>query len=235
MNREEYDKAEEMYKMLNRDKTYKEEAKYELSELNDRRELDKQLKLEAKLNQSYTTDGEVEATYLKLLDQDSKNETALDGLRKFYEERGYYKEALKYFRKYNKLRPVSDYEKKSIEEELKDKYKRDNYLVFGYASEQNYSKSKTGDGELRDLADYGENDRVRELALNILVWRKTRNDDRKFSTEGKNLLEELLNFYKKRGNLKGARKCVSALKRYDWWSDYEASQERRDLTENFKY
>jgi tetratricopeptide (TPR) repeat protein len=235
MDREEYDKAEELYKMLNRDKTFKEDAKYAREELEERRKLDERLKLEQKLNESWTTDGEVEATYFNLLDQNSKNEVALEGLWNFYEERGYFKDALKYFRKYNRLRPVSDYEKESIENELKDKFKRDNYLIFGYASEQNYSKAKPSDSDLKNLADYGENDRVREEALNVLVWRKTRKDERGFSTEGKHLLERLLDFYEERGNLKGARKCVTALKRYDWWSDYEASEKRRELTENFKF
>jgi tetratricopeptide (TPR) repeat protein len=234
MDREEYDKAEEMYKMLSRDKTFKEDARYAREDLEEIRQRQEEIRIENKLNQSYITDGEKEATLLKLLEENSKNEIALEGLWHFYEERGYYKEAIKYYRKYVRLNPVSDYLKEQTIDEMKEKYKEDNYKLWGYAYPKDRDESKASDSELSQLAEYGENDRVRETAMDLLAFRRTRKTS-SFSNEGEAILEDLLYFYEDKGYRTKALKTVTRLKRYDFWSDYEADAKREQLKEDLDF
>jgi tetratricopeptide (TPR) repeat protein len=234
MYREDYGKAEEMYEMLKRDKNYKDQAKQALKDLEDRKNLNEQLALEAKLQQSRLNDATIENTYFELLDRDSKNEEALEGLWRFYEERGYYKDAITYFRKYNRIRPVSDYQKKLTEKELKDKWKAENNIIFGSNNPIEYRYVKTSTEDLLQIAEYGENDRIREEAMNILVYRIGRKGKDRNSWEDKPVLEKQLEFYEERGRLKEALKVVTRLKRYGWYTDYEAKETRRELREDLK-
>ncbi len=234
MKRENYVKAEEFYEALKRDKNFSDRAKQALKELEDRRQLDEKLKLEAKIEDGRSDDRTVENTYLEMLDNDKKDETAIKGLWEFYEERGYYEEALQYFRKYNRLRPVSDFQKKLIEKELKNKLKLDNYTIFGYKEPLDYKYVKTSEEDLKQQAYHGENDRLKELAFDVLAYRIAKYKKDRSMSEDKPILEDRLEFYEERGKLDEALKVVSALKRYGWWTDYEASEKRRKLRENLK-
>lgn len=232
--REDYDKAANLYKALRRNQNFSDRAQQALKELENRCELDKKLELEAKLKDQHLDDKTLESTYLEILDNNKKDESALKGLWKFYEERGYYEDALKYFRRYNRIRPVSDYQKKLIEKELKNKLKQDNYTIFGYKEPIAYKDIQTSKEDLIQLAYYGENDRLKELAFDILAYRIAKYKENRSMSEDKAILEKRLEFYEERGKLDEALKIVNALKRYGWWTAYEASEKRRQLREKLK-
>lgn len=234
MNREDFVKAEELYETLKRDKNYGDRAKQAIKELEERRELNEKLKLEARIEDGRSNDATIEATYFEMLDNNSKDEEALKSLWEFYEERGYFEEALRFFRKYNRLRPVSDFQKKLIEKELKNKLKLDNFTIFEYKDPIDYKYVKTSDEDLKQQAYNGENDRLKELAFDVLAWRIGHAGKDRSMMDGKPILEARLEFYEERGKLDEALKVVSALKRYGWWSDYDASEKRRTLRENLK-
>jgi hypothetical protein len=117
---------------------------------------------------------------------------------------------------------------------MKEKYKEDNYKLWGYAYPKDRDESKASDSELSQLAEYGENDRVRETAMDLLAFRRTRKTS-SFSNEGEAILEDLLYFYEDKGYRTKALKTVTRLKRYDFWSDYEADAKREQLKEDLDF
>lgn len=234
MKREDYARAEEIYQVLKKDKKFKDQAKQAIEELRDREELNEKLKLEARIEDGRANDAVLENTYFEMLDYNKKDENALKGLWEFYEERGYYQEALVYFRKYNKLNPVSDFQKKLTEKELKNKLKLDNYIIFNWKKEIDFKSVPTSKDDLLQQAYNGENDRVKELAFQVLTWRIAHRKKDRSMSEDKPIVEGMLEFYEERGRLQEALKCVSSLKRYGWWSDYEAKDKRRELREDLK-
>lgn len=234
MNREEFTKAAELYEALKRDKNFKDKAVQALKELEDREKLNEKLKLEARLEDGRSDDATLESTYFEMLDYNSKDENALKGLWEFYEEQGYYEEAIKYFRRYNRLRPVSDFQKKLIEKDLKNKEKLDNYTIFGWRKPIEYKNVRTSEEDLKQQAFHGENNRLKELAFDILAWRISHYAKERSMSDDKPILEGRLEFYEERGKLDEALKIVSTLKRFGWWSDYEASEKRRKLREKLK-
>ncbi len=222
LDREDYDNAENLLSLIKNDSELKEQVRYELKEIEHLRETMAQIELENSLNESQNTDADIENIYYEMLDQDKKNVQALEGLMNFYQERGYYEEALSFFRKYNRVNPTSDYNKKTIEKEIKDKLARDNMLLFGTRSTRDPGSRTIAADELKNLAEYGENDRVREMAMLILSKRKEHKNDRRW-------VEGLLEFYTRRGNTKEALKCVSAMKRLGFYNSSEAADKRREL------
>ena len=76
----------------------------------------------------------------------------LEKLYNFYKDRGYYEEAIKWYRKYAKVGAVTAYEKKSVESELKSKLEQDNYYLFGSKDDDKPSKSKIPSYELMNRA-----------------------------------------------------------------------------------
>lgn len=234
LDREEFDKAEELLETLKRDKNYAEKAKFELKMLAERRELDEKIKLEQKIEDGKADPALYEITLLEILSTDSKDENALKALWEFYEEKGYFDEAIKYFRRYNKLRPVSDFQKKLIEKELKNKLKLDNYTIFNFREPIDYKYVKTSEEDLKQQAFHGENDRLKELAFDILAFRIAKYAKERSVHDDKPILEARLEFYEERGKLAEALKIVSTLKRYGWWNDYDASEKRRKLREKLK-
>ncbi|GAB4283124.1 MAG: hypothetical protein Kow0029_29100 [Candidatus Rifleibacteriota bacterium] len=234
LKREDLDNAEALFEMLARDKNFKDKAKEELKDLEDRRKLNEKLRLEAKIEDGKASDKTLEDTYFEMLENNSKDENALKGLWEFYQQRGYYQEALTYFRKYNRLSPVSDFQKKLIEKDLKNKWKLDNYKIFQWKTPIDYKDVKTSDEDLLELAYNGENDRLKELAFDILAYRIGRNKNERSMSEGKPVLEAFVEFYAERGKVKEASKIIDRLKRYGWWTDYEAKEEKRRLREKQK-
>jgi pentatricopeptide repeat protein len=73
-----------------------------------------------------------------------------------------------------------------------------------------------------NIAFYGENDRLQETALKILLTRKDYKTD---STAH----HKLLRFYTERGNTKKALKCVSKMKRLGILSENESKSIRDEL------
>ena len=139
-------------------------------------------------------------------------------------ERGYYDDAIKWYRKYAKVASVSDYDKKSTEKDLKAYLEQDNYYLFGDKSEDKPSKSKTPDDELMNLAFNGENDRQQEVAFQVLLSRKEYKEDRK-------VIEGALKFYEERGRVKEATKYINQLKKLGYLSESEASYKKEKLKE----
>jgi tetratricopeptide (TPR) repeat protein len=219
---EDFVNAENFLNMLRRDKKYGDQARMELEQIEETKKRLETRKLEMKLMESGNNDAEIESTYYELIDRNKEDAEALDGLRQFYEERGYYKDALSIYRKYYKVNPGTAYGKEMTEKELKDKFARDNLALFGTKREVDPKYSSISDEDLMNLAYNGENDRLREVAMLALLTRKEYKKDRK-------LIEELMDFYEERGNTREALKCVTKLKRYGYYSDYEASAKRDEL------
>ncbi|NLF96247.1 MAG: tetratricopeptide repeat protein [Candidatus Riflebacteria bacterium] len=219
---EDFANAENFLNMLRRDPKFGDQARMELDEIEETKKRLESRKLEMKLMESDNTDADIEATYYELIDRNKEDAEALDGLRRFYEERGYYNQALAVFRKYYKVNPGTAYGKEMTEKELKDKFARDNLALFGTKKEIDPKYSSVSDEELMNLAYNGENDRLREVAIMALLTRKEYKKDRK-------LIEELMDFYEERGNTSEALKCVTKLKRYGYYTDNEASAKRDQL------
>lgn len=222
LRREDFDNAENFLQMLRRDPRFGEQARDEIEAIEESKKRRESRRLEEKLMQTGNNDAEIEDTYYELIDRNKEDAEALDGLRKFYEERGYYSQALAVFRKYDKVNPGTAYGKKMIEQELKDKFARDNMALFGTKKDIDPKYSSISDEDLMNLAYNGENDRLREVAILALLTRKEYKKDRK-------LIEELMDFYEERGNTREALKCVTKLKRYGYYNDYEASAKRDEL------
>lgn len=222
LRRENYEKAEEMLSILKNDPEFKERARIELEEIEDRKTLQESLKLENTLKDSSLTDFQREQTYYEMLNVNKNDPTALEGLMTFYQERGYYAEALSWFRKYNKINPTSDHNRKLIETDLKNRKKLDDYTLFQYKEPLPFKYVKTPEDDLMNLAFNGDNDRLKEVAFLILLDRKENKTDRR-------LREGLLDFYAERGRYSEASKQITAMVRYGHYTKYEAAEKRKKL------
>jgi len=222
IDREDYDKAKSTYELLRRDPEYKEKARAALSELKTIKEEAEKRQLERQISETGSSDAVIESNFLALYDYDKNNTDAIKGLMNYYNERGYYDEALKWFRRYNKINPTSAQDKKLIEQDYKEKLQQDNFRLYGEKSPKKDTKSSLSDDEIHNIAFYGENDRLQETALKILLTRKDYKTD---STAH----HKLLRFYTERGNTKEALKCVSKMKRLGILSENESKSIRDEL------
>lgn len=222
LKREDYANAERLLEILKRDPNLKDQAKMELAELEEMKTRQEKLKLEETLLDSKLTDRGIEETYYEMLNMDKKDAKALEGLKDFYQKRGYYDEALSYFRKYNKVNPTTDYNRKLIEKDLKNRWELDNFTLFGYKKPVDYKYSTAADDDLMNMAYNGDNDRIKEISFQILL-------DRKEYKENRRLIEGLLNFYAERGRTGDALKCVAKMKRLGYYTSSEATEKRAKL------
>ncbi len=234
MKREDFDNALGLYEVLKKNKAFADQAKNAIKELEDRRQINEKLALEAKIEDGKADPATEEKTCLEILESNPKDEETLKNLWEFYEERGYYDEAIKYFRAYNKLRPVSDFQKKLIEKELKNKRKLDNYTIFNWKDPIDYKNVTTSEEDLKQQAFNGENDRLKELAFDILAWRIGHYAQERSMGDDKPILEARVEFYEERGKVEEAIKTIDALKRYGWWTADEASDKKKQIKERFK-
>lgn len=218
-----WDKAIEMYSMLKRDKQYKDLAKSEIKEIQELQQQDYERSLETKAQDGTTAS--IEAAYLELLDINSKNEDALEGLRDYYEEHGYYKESMRYIRKLKKLGRYSDYDAKMTIKKLRARWKEDNQRLW--MDNKPLYKSGVDDDQLENIAYNGENSRIREEAYLILLKRKNFKKD-------KTLIESQMSFYEEAGYYRAASKCVTKLKRYGYLTTSEAKDEKKRLKDKIK-
>ncbi|MDD3000142.1 MAG: tetratricopeptide repeat protein [Candidatus Riflebacteria bacterium] len=222
IEREEYDNAKSTYELLRRDPVYKEKARAALSELKTIKEETEKRQLEQEIRETGSSDADIESNYLALYDYDKNNTEAIEGLMNYYNDRGYYDEALKWFRRYNKINPTSSQDKKLIEKGYKEKLEQDNYRLYGEKSPKKVTKSSLSDDEIHNIAFSGENDRLQETALKILLTRKDYKSD-------SSVHHKLLRFYTERGNRKEALKCVSKMKRLGILSESESDSIRDEL------
>ncbi|NCB38535.1 MAG: tetratricopeptide repeat protein [Erysipelotrichia bacterium] len=222
LQREDYDNAESTLTIIKNDAVFKDKARMALADLKEKRELQEKLRLENNLNDSKNTDAEIEATFYEMLDLNKSDPTALEGLMNFYKERGYYEEALSFFRKYNKVNSGTDYEKKVVEKDLKNRFELDNYTLFNNKKVIPFKDSTADDDNLMNLAFNGDNDRLKEIAFKILLSRTEHKKDR-------NLVEGLLDFYAERGRTEEALKYVSVMKRLGYYTDSEVTEKRAKL------
>jgi len=222
LKRENYEKAEEMLAMLKNDPEFKERARIELEEIDDRKKLQETLKFENTLKDSSLTDQQKEETYYQMLNINKNDPTALEGLMTFYQERGYYDEAISWFRKYNRVNPTSDHNRKLIESDLKNRKKLDDFTLFQHKEPLPFKYVKTPEDDLRNLAFNGDNDRLKEVAFQILL-------DRKENKSERTLIEGLLNFYAERGRYNEASKQIAAMVRNGYYTKSEGAERRKKL------
>ena len=214
--------AEKMLKILKSNKEYKEQAKEMIEEIKtNEKELAEQ-ELDDKINSGDTKDADLEAALIAKFNSDKQNSAVAKSIYNFYKSRGYYDEAIKWFRKYAKVGTVTNYEKQSVERDLKDKLEQDNYLLFGKKSESKTHKSSVSDEELTEIARNGDNDRQKDLAFQILLSRKETNGN-------KRILEDAIKFYDKRGKVKEASKFINQMKKLGYITDSEAKNRKQQL------
>ena len=216
--------AEKMLKILKGNSEYREQASDMIESLKSDEKEKAERELKEKLTSKSTKDADLEAAYLESFAANKKDSSIPEKLYNFYKDRGYYEEALKWYRKYAKVGGVTEAGKKSVEQELKDKLEQDNYYLFGDKKADKPSSSKTPSDELMNLAFNGENDRQKELALQILASRKDYKEDRK-------VVEGLANFYEERGKVKEATKYINQMKKLGFLSEAEAKDRKARLKE----
>lgn len=221
----EYSKALRLYDLLHMDYKIKQLEKKIAANKKEEEKIEKQADYELSAKASNATDHDIEYSYLALFELDNDNAEAALNLMNFYKDRGYYDKALTWFKKYNKLNPTSDYNRKLIEQDLKEKLENDNRLLYGKPKSKKSKGSNVSDDELYNIAFRGDNDRLRECALKLLVTRK----DYK---ENIGVYEEMLDFYEKRGNKKEALKCISKMKSLGLISDSEAAYKQSRIKLN---
>lgn len=216
--------AEKMLKILKGKSEYKEQATDMIDSLkrDEKDRADRELK--EKLSSKSTKDADLEAAYLESYAANKKDSTIPEKLYEFYKDRGYYEEAIKWYRKYAKVGGVTEAGKKSVEQELKDKLEQDNYSLFGSKSDDKPSKSKVASDDLMNLAFNADNDRQKEIALQILLSRKETKEDRK-------VVEAMARFYEERGKVKEATKYINQMKKLGFLSDAEAKDRKARLKE----
>jgi tetratricopeptide (TPR) repeat protein len=129
---EDFDNARNFLDMLRRDPKYGDQARLEIEEIEKEMKKLETHKLENKLKESQNTDADIEDTYYTMLSINKKDPVAIQGLMDYYKERGYYDQALHWFREYNKINPTTAYNKKLIEKDLKHRLELDNYTLFGW-------------------------------------------------------------------------------------------------------
>ncbi len=258
LRRENYDRAEATLELLKSDPELKDKAKIAIEELKETREKQEKLRLAAEMEDGKMGDIGIEANFLQMLDLNKSDPTALEGLMNFYKDRGYYEKALYWFKKYNKVHPTSDFQKKLIEEDLKNRYDLDNFSLFGrklvtkdfkgrskldnaplsgknmvdedgknstmimWLTALPLKESVAPDDNLMNLAFNGENDRLKEIAFQILLVRQEYKNDRR-------VIEGLMDFYAERGRIDDALKCVNSLKRLGFYTASEATEKRAKL------
>jgi len=129
---EDFDNAKNFLDMLRRDPKYGDQARLEIEEIEKEMKKLETHKLENRLKETQNTDADIEDTYYTMLSINKKDPVAIQGLMDYYTERGYYDQALHWFREYNKISPTTDYNKKLIEKDLKHRLELDNYTLFGW-------------------------------------------------------------------------------------------------------
>ncbi|MBR4571723.1 MAG: tetratricopeptide repeat protein, partial [Candidatus Riflebacteria bacterium] len=184
--------AEKMLKILKGKADYKEQAAEMLESLKRDEKEKAENELKERLSSKSTKDADLEAAYIESYEANKKDSSIPEKLYIHYKERGYYEEAIKWYRKYAKVGGITAVEKKNVEEDLKSRLEQDNYYLFGDKKEDKPSSSKVASDDLMNLAFNGDNDRQKELALQILASRKDYKEDRK-------VIEGLVNFYEERG------------------------------------
>ena len=256
LQREEYDKAEEILKQLKKDPEYKDKAEMGLEEIKETREKQEKLRLEAEMADRKMDDAGVEANFLQMLSLNKDDAGALEGLVEFYKERGYYEKALYWFKRFNKVRPTSDANRKMIEKDLKDRNDQDNFSLFG----RKLVTKDYKDNKVLDNSPISGNDLTNKYTGEHTVWLKAlplkdsvipddnlmqlafngENDRLKelaflilmTRTEYKKdrrLHEGLLEFYAERGRVEDAVKCVNTLKSLGYFTTAEATEKRGKL------
>lgn len=213
--------TEKMLKILKSNSQYKEKAKEMIEEIKTNEKEKAEQEIDEKINGS-SNDADLEAALIAKYNSDKQNSAVAKSIYNYYKSRGYYDEAIKWYRKYAKVGSVTNYEKQSVERDLKDKLEQDNYLLFGKKSESKSNKSSVSDEELIEIARNGDNDRQKDLAFQILLSRK--------DTKGnKRLLEDAIKFYEKRGKVKEASKYINQMKKLGYLTDSEAKSRKERL------
>ncbi len=215
-------KARELLKQLKNNPEFGNKALDMLESMDKDEELKAERELAEKLSSKSTSDGELEEAYKTMYDSNKKDTANLEKLYKFYEERGYYDEALTWFRRYAKASNISSVDKKNTEQELKDRLEQDNYYLFGDKKEDKPSKSKVSSDDLMNQAFNGDNDRIKELSFQILLSRKDYKEDKK-------LLEGIVKFYEERGKAKDASKYINKMKSLGYLSESEAKDRKNSM------
>ncbi len=257
LHREDYKKAEEMLNLLKNDTVFKDKAKMGLAELVEIREKNEKLRLEAEMADRKMDDAGVEANFLQMLDLNGEDPNAIEGLMNFYKERGYFEKALYWFKKYNKLHPTSDFDRKLIEKDLKNRNDLDNFTLFGrklvtedfkgrktldnspLCSDDHTNKysEKTHTFWLKSLPlkeSVAEDDNLMNLAFN---GENDRLKELAFLIllvrpeykQDRKLLEGLLDFYAERGRVEDAVKCIGTLKSLGYYTASEATEKRAKI------
>ncbi len=256
LHREEYDKAEDILKQLKKDPEYKDKAEMGLEEIKETREKQEKLRLEAEMADRKMDDAGVEANFLQILSLNKDDASALEALVEFYKERGYYEKALYWFKRFNKVRPTSDVNRKMIEKDLKDRNDQDNFSLFG----RKLVTKDYKDNKVLDNSPISGNDLTNKYTGAHTVWLKAlplkdsiipddnlmqlafngENDRLKemaflillTRTEYKKdrrLHEGLMEFYAERGRVEDAVKCVNTLKSLGYFTAAEATEKRAKL------
>ncbi|MDD3147144.1 MAG: tetratricopeptide repeat protein [Candidatus Riflebacteria bacterium] len=259
LHREDYKKAEEMLNLLKSDPVFKDKAKTGLAELKEMREKQEKLRLEAEMADRKMNDSGVEANFLQMLDLNSEDASAIDGLIEFYKERGYFEKALYWFKKYDKIRPTSDFNRKLIEKDLKNRNDLDNFTLFGRKLvTQDFKGRKTLDNSPLCSTSHTDkySDKTHTFWLKSLPLKESVIDDdnlMNLAFNGENdrlkelaflillvrpeykkdrkLMEGLLEFYSERGRVDDAVKMVNSLKSLGYYTASEATEKRAKLRE----
>lgn len=216
--------AEKMLKILKGKADYKEQAAEMIESLKRDEKEKAENELKERLTSKDTKDADLEAAYIESYSANKKDSSIPEKLYNFYKERGYYEEAIKWYRKYAKVGGVTDVEKKNVEDDLKSRLEQDNYYLFGDKKDDKPSKSKVASDDLMNLAFNGDNDRQKEIALQILLSRKETKEDRK-------VVEGMVNFYEERGRVKEASKYINQMKKLGFLSEAEAKSRKARLKE----
>ncbi len=216
--------AEKMLKILKGKADYKEQAAEMLESLKRDEKEKAENELKERLSSKSTKDADLEAAYIESYEANKKDSSIPEKLYIHYKERGYYEEAIKWYRKYAKVGGITAVEKKNVEEDLKSRLEQDNYYLFGDKKEDKPSSSKIPSDDLMNMAFNGDNDRQKELALQILASRKDYKEDRK-------VVEGLVNFYEERGRVKEASKYINQMKKLGFLSEAEAKNRKARLKE----
>jgi tetratricopeptide (TPR) repeat protein len=216
--------AEKMLKILKGKADYKEQAAEMIDSLKRDEKEKAENDLKERLTSKDTKDADLEAAYIESYSANKKDSSIPEKLYNFYKERGYYDEAIKWYRKYAKVGGITAVEKKNVEEDLKARLEQDNYYLFGDKKEDKPSSSKIPSDDLMNMAFNGDNDRQKELALQILASRKDYKEDRK-------VIEGLVNFYEERGRVKEASKYINQMKKLGFLSEAEAKNRKARLKE----
>ena len=216
--------AEKMLKILKGKADYKEQAAEMIDSLKRDEKEKAENDLKERLTSKDTKDADLEAAYIESYEANKKDSSIPEKLYNFYKERGYYEEAIKWYRKYAKVGGITAVEKKNVEDDLKSRLEQDNYYLFGDKKDDKPSKSKVASDDLMNLAFNGDNDRQKEIALQILLSRKETKEDRR-------VVEGMAKFYEERGRVKEASKYINQMKKLGFLSEAEAKNRKARLKE----